>query len=42
MSHCAKNSKSRFTINPPNGIVTRLPTRPFYIEMELELVFVIS
>jgi hypothetical protein len=36
---CHENLESRFTINPPNGTITGLPTKPIYINMELEPLF---
>jgi hypothetical protein len=36
---CHENQESIFTTNPPNGFVIGLPTRPLYIEMELEPFF---
>jgi hypothetical protein len=36
---CHENRESIFITNPPNGTVTGLPTRPLYIEMELEPFF---
>jgi Na+/glutamate symporter len=31
---CHENLENRFTTNPLNGIITRLPTRPFYTKMD--------
>jgi hypothetical protein len=42
VSPCRENLKSKFTINPPNGTVTRLPTRFPHTKMELEPFFPIS
>jgi hypothetical protein len=39
---CHENLESRFTINPLNGIVIGLSTRPLYIKMELEPFFLVS
>jgi hypothetical protein len=39
---CHENLESRFTTNPLNGVVNRLPTRLLYIEMEMEPFFPIS
>jgi hypothetical protein len=39
---CHENLESRFTTNLPNGVVTGLPTRAHYTEMELELFILVS
>jgi hypothetical protein len=39
---CHETLKSRFTTNPFNGIMIKLPTRLLYIEMELEPFFPVS
>ncbi len=39
---CHENLENKCTTNPPNGTITKLPTRLFYIEMELEPFFPIS
>jgi len=39
---CHENLENKCINNPLNGTVTRLPTRPLYIEMELEPFFPIS
>jgi hypothetical protein len=39
---CPENLERRFITNLPNGIAIGLPTRPLFIEMELEPLFSFS